>query len=225
MMPHWMAGALAACFPERPALTRTFVETAGGGEDHVFFGHGTCHKVGMAMAGCDGEGHTFQGSADRGFRSVEVAVSVEPDDTWLPVETGHRPEGARTVPGEDDREGTARDHRAYGVSRVVPGAFLQVLGADALHDGLVHIDLGDLDDGDSVTFRGWWEGDAIRRRRRLLDGLELLLQAVLVARLGDAGAPQLVGDEEKDEDAEDDEGAADPRHHSSDTHGRGGYGT
>src|SRR5438874_112105 len=109
--------------------------------------------------------------------------------------------------------------------RVVARTLLEVLGADPLHDGLADVDLGDVDDGDGVALGRWRQRDLRARRRCRLDGLELLLEIVLVARLGDARAPQLVGDEEEDEHADSDEGAADPRHNSSDTHGRGGYGT
>ena len=123
-------------------------------------------------------------------------------------------------------------------ARVVARALPQVVDVDALDDVLVDADLGDLDPADAVALGGAAKGASVvgvgssdagvvvagRRRRgrapRPLRLLELVLQVVLGLGRVDPGAPELVGDEQQEQEPDGDEGAPDGSEHLA--HGRGG---
>ena len=89
-------------------------------------------------------------------------------------------------------------------------------------DGPVDPDLGDPDDADGLAGGRRGRRERGRGRRacrcagpwRLSPGQllgELGLEPVLLAGLVEAGAPELVGDEQQDQDPDRDEGASDAR--------------
>src|SRR5206468_9061800 len=110
------------------------------------------------------------------------------------------------VPG--DREGARLPghHRAGHVA----GALLQVVAADALDDDLLHLDLGDLDQGDALA-----DGDGLAGAAGAPGGgdarlgapalLQLPAKRVLLVVRGGVRPNELVEQEEEDEATEPDQ--------------------
>jgi hypothetical protein len=144
---------------------------------------------------------------------AEPALGSGDEDGVTRVELVELAEGGavgRAVAGDGGVAGPA-GHRRVGV---VAGPPLEVLGAHALDDVLLHRDLGDLDEGGGIAEHRWCGrrrrcGGVGRRRRGGGELGELLLEGSLVAGLGQVGAPELVADEEEQEHADRDERLAD----------------